>query len=198
MITLLSVMILKNRRWLWVIAIPALIGVSIIFFFSTFETFYYQTREGTMIIYRVPLSARALIPAYILWTSSILLIIAMVPILYYFISRKVEEKLDKNMRIISRLVNKNNLASSEKQKKMDNREIILKFLNLKEKKVLEKLIEKKGAALQSEINLMEGMTKLKTHRAVKDLERKNIIKTETYGKTNRIILLEDIKKLMIK
>ena len=191
-------MIFTNRRWLWLIAIPALIGVSIIFFFSTFETFTYQTREGSMIIYRVPLSARALIPAYILWTSSILLIIAMVPILYYFISRKVEEKLDKNMRIISRLVNKNNLASSEKQKKMDNRDIILKFLNLKEKKVLEKLIEKKGVVLQSEINLMEGMTKLKTHRAVKDLERKNIIKTETYGKTNRIILLEDIKELMIK
>ena len=74
----------------------------------------------------------------------------------------------------------------------------MKFLNLKEKKVLEKLIEKKGEVLQSEINLMEGMTKLKTHRAVKDLERKNIIKTETYGKTNRIILLEDIKELMIK
>lgn len=195
---LLAVMIFINRRWLWVIAIPALIGVSIIFFFSTFETFTYQTREGAMIIYRVPLSARALIPAYILWTSSILLIIAMVPILYYFISRKVEEKLDKNMRIISRLVNKNNLASSKKKIKMDNRDIILKFLNLKEKKVLEKLIEKKGVVLQSEINLMEGMTKLKTHRAVKDLERKNIIKTETYGKTNRIILLEDIKELMIK
>ena len=195
---ILGDMIFKNRRWLWVIAIPAVISVSIIFFLSTFQTFTYQTREGNLILYRVPWSIHALIPAYILWTSSILLILAMIPILYYFIARKVEEKLDKNMRIISRLLNNNASTSSKKQIKMDNKDIILKFLNLKEKKVLEKLIEKKGAVLQSEINLMEGMTKLKTHRAVKDLERKNIIKTETYGKTNRIILLEDIRELMIK
>ena len=194
----ISLMDLKNRRWLLLIAIPAIIGISFIFFYSTFEKIAYRTREGYEIIYRVPFSTRAFIPAYILWTASVLLILAIVPISYYFISRRLEEKLEKNMRVISRLITKKNLVSMKKSQKTENKEIILKFLNLNEKKVLEKLLERKGTTLQSEINLMEGMTKLKTHRAVKDLERKSIIKTETYGKTNRILLSEDIKEFMTK
>jgi hypothetical protein len=174
-------------------------GISFIFFLSTFETITYQTRGGESIEYKVPLSSTALIPAYILWMSSILLIFAIVPTSYYFISRRLEDKLENNMRIISKLISKNNLDSKKKKPmEMDNKDIIFKFLNLNEKKVLEKLIERKGTALQSEINLMEGMTKLKTHRAVRDLERKNIIRTEAYGKTNRIFLSKDIKEFITK
>ena len=57
------------------------------------------------------------------------------------------------------------------------------------------LIENNGKVLQAEINRIEGMTKLKTHRTVKDMERKGIIKRESFGKTNRIILSDDIKDL---
>jgi len=191
-------MVLKNRRWLLLIAILAIIGISFIFFYSTFEPITYRTREGSTIVYRSPLSTRALIPAYILWTSSVLFILAIVPISYYFISHRLEEKMERNMSIISKLITKKNLVSMKKKIKMDNKDIIFKFLNLNERKVLEKLVERKGTTLQSEINLMEGMTKLKTHRAVKELERKSIIKTETYGKTNRIILSEDIKEFITK
>jgi len=67
-----------------------------------------------------------------------------------------------------------------------------------ERKVVETLIGKKGEILQSEISRIEGMTKLKTHRAVRDLERKGIIKRESYGKTHRIILSKDIKELILK
>jgi len=192
------VLIKKNRRWLLLIAIPAIVCIALIFFFSTFETHTYQTREGYPIMYREPLSSRALIPAYILWTSSILLIFAIVPISYYLISRKLEERLEKNMKLISKVINKKNSASKKKTIKMDNKEIIFKFLNLNERKVLEKLIEREGTVIQSEINLIEGMTKLKTHRAVKDLERKSIIKTESYGKTNRITLSNEIKEFITK
>ena len=195
------VVILKNRRWSLLIGLPAIIGILFIFFLSTFETITYQTREGELIEYKIPLSSTALIPAYILWTSSILLIFAIVPTSYYFISRRLEYKLENNMKIISKLISKNNLDSKKKRKKpmeMDNKDIIFKFLNLNEKKVLEKLIERKGIALQSEINLMEGMTKLKTHRAVRDLDRKSIIRTEAYGKTNRIFLSKDIKEFITK
>jgi uncharacterized membrane protein len=45
---------------------------------------------------------------------------------------------------------------------------------------------------------MGGMTKLKTHRAVKELERKGVIKLEQYGKTNRILLRDDIKDIISK
>jgi uncharacterized membrane protein len=192
------VLVKKNRRWLLFIAIPAIVCIALIFFFSTFETHTYQTREGYPIVYREPLSSRALIPAYILWTSSILLIFAIVPISYYLVSRKLEERLEKNMKLISKVIDKNNSASKKKAIKMDNKEIIFKFLNLNERKVLEKLIEREGIVIQSEINLIEGMTKLKTHRAVKDLERKSIIKTESYGKTNRITLSNEIREFITK
>jgi len=146
----------------------------------------------------VPLSSTALIPAYVLWTSSILLIFAIVPTSYYFISRRLEEKLEKNMKIISKLISKNNLKLKKKSMKLNNKDIIFRFLNLNERKVIKKLVESKDTVLQSEINLMEGMTKLKTHRAVRDLERKSIIKTEAYGKTNRIFLSKEIKEFITK
>lgn len=189
---------LKNRRWLLLIGLPAIISILLIFLFSTFEAITYQTREGETIEYKVPLSSNALIPAYVLWTSSILLIFAIVPTSYYFISRKLEEKLEKNMKIISKLISKNNKKSKKESMKLNNKDIIFRFLNLNERKVIKKLVEKKGTVLQSEINLMEGMTKLKTHRAVRDLERKSIIKTEAYGKTNRIILSKEIKDFITK
>jgi hypothetical protein len=188
-------MVLK-RRWLLIIAVLAIIGISLIFFYSTFESITYRTREGSTIEYRSPLSTRALIPAYFLWTSSGLFILAIVPISYYLISRRLDDKLERSMRVISKLITKTKLDSLKKQMKVDNKDIIFKFLTLNERKVLEILIEKQGTILQSEINLMEGMTKLKTHRAVKDLERKSIIKIETYGKTNRITLSEDIEEFI--
>ena len=69
---------------------------------------------------------------------------------------------------------------------------------MSERKVVERLIEKKGDVLQSEISKMEGMNKLKTHRAVIDLERKGIIKRESYGKTHHITLSKDVKELILK
>jgi uncharacterized membrane protein len=126
------------------------------------------------------------------------MIIVIIPISYYFLSARLDEKLEKNMKIISKLVNKGNSISKTKSKEITEKNVILKFLNESEKKVLEKLIENRGTALQSEISRMEGMTTLKTHRCVKDLERKGIIKTETHGKTNRIILTRDIKDVLLK
>ena len=41
------------------------------------------------------------------------------------------------------------------------------------------------------------MGKVKTHRIVKDLERKGIIVIEKYGNTNRINLSENLKKILI-
>ena len=72
------------------------------------------------------------------------------------------------------------------------------MLSSNERKVVEKIIENNGSVLQSEISRMENMTKLKTHRAVKELERKGVIKLEQYGKTNRIVLSDDIKEIISK
>jgi len=62
---------------------------------------------------------------------------------------------------------------------------------------MKKLIEKDGALLQSEISRMPNMGKVKTHRVVKDLELKGIIRVAKYGKTNQIHLSEDVKKVLL-
>ena len=41
------------------------------------------------------------------------------------------------------------------------------------------------------------MNKVKIHRIVQDMKKREIISIERYGKTNRIILTEDIKNLLL-
>lgn len=178
------IMGLKSMKLLLLISIPAIIGVSLIIFFSIFTHSSPWGHAGGL----------HLTPNYILWLFGILLIFAVVPLSHHFASQKLEKRMEENIRVISKLVNKNNHPLKKEQKEND-KNIILKFLNPNERVILKKLIENKGTVLQSEISRMEGMTKLKTHRTVKDLERKGVIKTETYGKTNRIILTEDIKDI---
>ena len=140
-----------------------------------------------------------MIPNYILWFSMILMVVIILPISYYVISKRLEEKMEKNLNAITRMVNhdvKSDIKNGDL--KTNNNSNILKLLNINEKKVIDKIIENKGAALQSEISRMEGMTKLKTHRAVKELESKGIVKLEHHGKTNRIILRDDIRELLLK
>jgi len=192
----------KNRRWLLLISILAIVSFLIIFFFSISEIPEPAIPERSIPGWYGPfvmgLRGPRPIPIHILLIPSILLIVAIIPISYYLISQKLEKKLENNMMVISKLIKKNNSVSTENTTEKDNKNIILKFLNPSERKVIEKLIETKGIVLQSEISRIEGMTKLKTHRAVKDLERKGIIKRESYGKTHRIILSTDIKDLMFK
>ncbi|MBC8500228.1 MAG: winged helix-turn-helix transcriptional regulator [DPANN group archaeon] len=182
---------IKNKKWLLLISIPAIIGIFFIIFFSVSETTTHRAPWGHA-------GCPHMTPNYILWASVLLLIFAIVPISYYLISQKLGEKLEKNMKVISKLINKNNQTPKKEAKEINNKNVILKFLNPNERKILEKLIENKGTVLQSEISRIEGMTKLKTHRAVKDLERKGIINTESHGKTNRIILTKDIKDIILK
>lgn len=137
------------------------------------------------------------VPIERLFLSPILLLIAIIPLSYYFVSKKVEEKLEKNMKVISKIINSNKPPKA-KLASVNDKNVILKFLNFNERKVLKKLIEEKGAVLQSEISRMEGMNKLKTHRIVKNLKLKGIIKVESFGKTNRIILSDDIKDVILK
>ncbi len=68
----------------------------------------------------------------------------------------------------------------------------LKFLEGDEKIIVQRLIEKKGEALQSELTLLDGMTKVRSHRAIKKLEKKGVIDVMQKGKTNIIKLSKEI------
>jgi predicted transcriptional regulator len=182
---------LLKKNWLLIFVIPLVVILIIIFTSSISDNFgqALPCKNGGM----------HMIPNYLLWVSLLLTILIIVPISYYIISKKLDEKMEKNLKAITKLVDHRIKSDSKKENlKQNNNGSILKLLNLNEKKVVEKIIENKGSALQSEVSRMEGMTKLKTHRAVKELERKGIVKLEQYGKTNRIILSEDIKDIISK
>jgi uncharacterized membrane protein len=191
----------RDTLWLFVVSLPAIVGISLIIFFSVYEAPRYSPSQGPMEhmpprIISFPMQSR-IIPSYLLWISLILMVLIVVPLSYYFLSKRVDKKLEHNMEIISKLMNGKPLPRKTSSD-ITEREIILKFLNENERKVLEKLIENEGSVLQSEISRMAEMTTLKTHRAIKDLEKKGIIKKESYGKTNRIILIKEIKDVIVR
>jgi predicted transcriptional regulator len=181
---------LRNIK-LWLpISLLALVVVMSIIGYNVFQNFTNdQTTNGHA-------TCANMIPNYVWWISLILMIIIIVPVSYYTISKRLEEKMEKNLNVITKMVDHRIKSGSKKENsKTNNNGSILKLLNLNEKKVVEKIIENNGSALQSEISRMEGMTKLKVHRAVKELERKGIVKLEQYGKTNRIVLSDDIRDI---
>ena len=183
---------IKKSKLLLPISLMAALAIILIVAYSIFQNFTNPSLEGEGLCPRM-------VPNYLIGWSLILMVVIIVPISYYVISKRLEEKMEKNLSAITKMVEHKVKSDVKKENLQTNTNgSILKLLNSNEKKVVEKIIENKGSALQSEISRMEGMTKLKAHRAVKELERKGIVKLEQYGKTNRIILAKDIKEVILK
>jgi DNA-binding MarR family transcriptional regulator len=196
-------MSMEKRKWILLVSVIAVISFIFISFIGIYKSSK-MLQSKQLVIRGSPgllepfIISRFWITIDIWLISSILLTVAAISTSYYFISKRLEEKLEANLNIISKLVKKRNSVLSKNSIKTDYKNIILKFLNFGERKVMEKLIEKRGETLQSEITRLEGMTKLKAHRAVRNLEKKGIIKVEKYGKTNRIILSKDVRDIILK
>jgi len=133
-------------------------------------------------------------PEYIFLVLSVILIIASLMVSYYFSSRRMSERLDNQMQFLTKLANKGNLKKTNNNSV--DKQSVLKFLSNSERNILEKLIERREGVYQSEISRMEHMTKLKTHRAVKSLVQKGLVRLERHGKTNRIMLTHDTHKML--
>lgn len=97
--------------------------------------------------------------------------------IYYFVSEKHKKEIIKI----------NNDASAT-----------LLFLDNDNRKIIQALIKKKGSANQSEITLETGLSRVKISRAIKQLENKGIIKKNSKGMTNEIILEENLNELFVK
>ena len=180
----------KIEKLLWVVSSTSMTGILIILFYSAYD---YEWLKN------IPWASECkhMIPNRILWVSIILMILAIVPISYYFISKISETKLRKEMELLSKTSNEENKIKTG-HKDINHINTILKFSNPNERIVLKKLIENKGSVLQSEITRVNNMDKLKAHRTVNELKRKGIIRTEKYGKTNRIVLEEQIKDVLLE
>ncbi len=90
------------------------------------------------------------------------------------------------------------LMSEQVQRKQTtsrkNVEILLKFLNEDERKVVKKLLSKNGNAMQYELSRLEGLTRLKAHRIISKLERQGIVTIERIGKVNSVSLIKEIRE----
>ena len=70
--------------------------------------------------------------------------------------------------------------------------LLLKLLDPNQRKIILHLWKSDGAVNQREFARLEGMDKLKVHRALKMLELKDIVTIEKYGKINKVILQKDV------
>ncbi len=68
----------------------------------------------------------------------------------------------------------------------------LRFLEGDEKVIVKRLVEKDGEALQTELTQLEGMTKVRSHRAIRRLQKKGVVQVIQKGKTNIVRLSGEI------
>ncbi|MBN1170107.1 hypothetical protein JXA56_03715 [Candidatus Micrarchaeota archaeon] len=78
----------------------------------------------------------------------------------------------------------------------DKTRVILSLLPPTERKILTKIIENGGKALQSEVSRIEGVGKVKAHRAVEKLVKRGVLEKEQLGKTNVLHLRKDLKEVV--
>ena len=76
----------------------------------------------------------------------------------------------------------------EKEIKSTKKAILDMFLLPEEKKVLSEIEKYGGSITQSEIVKTTGFSRVKVHRIIRNLERKNLIVKQQYGMTNKIVL----------
>jgi len=141
---------------------------------------------------------KGLTQAYNLLIAFIIIICILIPILYLLMTRNVKKQLENNTNLISEIVDKNGKETKLQNSDKSSKILFLKFLNYGENQVMKKLIENNGTILQSEISRMSNMGKVRTHRIITELKKKEIITLEKYGKTNRINLTEDAKNVLLK
>jgi hypothetical protein len=71
-------------------------------------------------------------------------------------------------------------------------ESILLLLNPTERKIIKKIVDGGGNALQSDISRIEGIGKVRAHRTIDKLIRRGVLIKEEKGKTNILKLKKEI------
>jgi uncharacterized membrane protein len=80
------------------------------------------------------------------------------------------------------------IASERKGRTAQREKAINVFLNADEKKIIGIVKAEKKGMLQSDIVIKSGYSKVKTHRILKSLENKNLIRRGRFGITNKVML----------
>jgi predicted transcriptional regulator len=167
---------MKHYKIIWFVAAIIMIAINIFTIYITNERHY--------------------ISVYNAWMLSITILL-IIPFMYIFLLKKIKLQIEENMISISRILTTQNNDTNTKKPTKLLKNCLYRFLDFDEKKIIEKLIEKNGFILQSELSRLTNMNKVKIHRILQDMKKRDIISLERYGKTNRIILTEDVKKFLL-
>ncbi len=129
--------------------------------------------------------------------SLVLFSVALILLVFYFVYGFIEHDFSRKLTVLSNIAsenqgNKSNLTAQ------DTNVTFLKLLNVNERRIVDRLVENRGVALQSEISRMDEMGKVKAHRYLQKLSQMGLVKIERHGNTNKIVLSDDIKKILIK
>ncbi|MDE1870703.1 MAG: hypothetical protein KGI06_00500 [Candidatus Micrarchaeota archaeon] len=90
---------------------------------------------------------------------------------------------------IDELTAQRNMVQSNRKRAIQHKEKILNaFLNDTEKRIMELIREYPDGALQSDLVIKSGFSKVKIHRILKSLENKEIIKRGRFGITNKVFI----------
>ncbi|HID72836.1 TPA: hypothetical protein EYP38_02740 [Candidatus Micrarchaeota archaeon] len=76
----------------------------------------------------------------------------------------------------------------------DRNKALLSMLHPSERKIMQKIIDNGGEALQSDLSRIEGVGKVRAHRVIDRLIRRGVLEKEEKGKTNVLRLKKDIKE----
>lgn len=90
---------------------------------------------------------------------------------------------------VDRMTLQRSIVAKTRRRVMQQKEhIISAFLTNDEKKVIALIKERNDGALQSDLVIRTGYSKVKIHRILKGLENRGIIKRGRFGITNKVLL----------
>jgi len=78
-----------------------------------------------------------------------------------------------------------------------SKDILMRFLDGAERQIINTLLERSTTIItQAHISKLDNMGKVKAHRTIQRLEKKNIITLTPYGKTKQLVLDDSIIDLL--
>ena len=83
----------------------------------------------------------------------------------------------------------------EREEESPSINVVLRLLETDERRVVEALVEAGGSLLQKDISWKTGFSRVKTHRILVRLLRRDVVTSEKYYNTNRITLSDWIHQI---
>ncbi len=78
------------------------------------------------------------------------------------------------------------------ESRIDRKKAFLSMLEPTESKIVGKIVDRGGEALQAELSRIEGVGKVKAHRVIDRLVARGLLEKESAGKTNSVRIKKEI------